>query len=129
MIRIALQTFLIDIGLNLMFDNLIQNFAKPVKVSIGHDDPEYLIVGEPLLLYFVDGSILECKFSGVIGNKFFVITNDGEKLWYLTTKILAFDRLDYDEAYDGNGWIDINDDDRITDEQIIKWLKEKQRDE
>lgn len=128
MIRIALQTFLIDVGLNLMFDNLIQNFAKPIKVSIGHNDPEYLIVGERLMLYFKDDSMVECVFNGIIDNYFFVTLDNGDQLKYLTSNILAFDRMDYDECYDSNGWIDINDDERIKDEQLIKWLKEKRVD-
>lgn len=129
MIGIAIKTFLFDVGLNLMFDTIQRNFTKPVKVSVGHNDPEYLIVGEPLMLYFVDGSMLECIFNGIIGSYFFVTLVNGEQLKYLTAKILAFDRMDYDECYDSNGWIDINDDERITDEQLIKWLKEKQNNE
>lgn len=128
MISIAIKSFIIDIGLNLMFDNIIQNFANPVKVSVGHSDPEYLIVGEPLALYMRNDEIILCSFNACMDGYMFVTLDNGERLKYATSEILCFDRIDYDDsAYDADGWIDIDDDERITDEKLIEWLKQKEK--
>ena len=60
---------------------------------------------------------------------FFVCTVDQFLVNYRSSDIMMFERLDYDnEKYDYQGWIDVDDDERITDEQLIEWLKEKRDD-
>lgn len=133
MIKIALRTFLIDIGLNIMFDKIKDNFNIGPLVDIIKNDPDYLMYGERLKLFFIDGFVTTCMYKECItinGINYLSVFfgKDDEKL-YETSKIMLFDRLDYDNAkYDKDGYIDIEDDETISDDKIIEWLKEKRDD-
>ena len=87
MIRTFIQYLILDIGINLMFDNIQRNFtiAKPAKFDI----PDKLVSGcrcEVCIMEGtnlpvgakVTGSWLNLIFNGIDGDNFYFMTDTGE---------------------------------------------------
>lgn len=132
MIGIAIRTFIIDFGLNIMFDRMINNFYTGSLIERIQKDPEYMMSGESVKLYFCNGEIVRCLYNGnkdIDGiNYLCCYFPNGIYMNYKTNDIKMMERLDYDSKYTADGYLDIDDDENITDEQIIGWLKEKRDD-
>lgn len=133
MIGIAIRTFIIDFGLNIMFDKMISNFSSEPLLERIKKDPEFMVYGESIRLYFRNGQIIKCLYkeskeiNGI--NHVCCYFPNGINLDYIADDILMMERLDYDLAkYTADGYLDIDDEDNITDDQIIKWIKEKRDD-
>lgn len=87
MIRTFIQYLILDIGINLMFDNIQRNFATPPKAKF--DIPSKLISGcrcEVCIMEGtnlpvgakVTGSWVNLIFNGVDGDNFYFMTDSGE---------------------------------------------------
>lgn len=131
MIGIAIRTFIIDFGLNIMFDKIRNNFVIGSIDEILKKDPKYLIYGELLELHLFNGMIISCRYKEIktidYQNIIYGYFADGRNVSFKTNDIKKFVRLDYENVeYDSDGRIYIDDDEEIiSDEKIINWLKEK----
>lgn len=133
MIGTTIRTFIIDFGLNIMFDKMINNFSSEPLLERIQKDPEFMVYGESIRLYFRNGQIIKCLYkenkeiNGI--NYVCCYYPNGINLDYVADDILMMERLDFNLAkYTADGYLDIDDEDNITDDQIIKWLKEKRDD-
>ena len=126
MLRTILNHYIIEIGLNVMFDSIRTNFAKPV--SIAGNDPELFIEGELLKLVSIHYEELIIRYHHMgtddDGNTYFCgLDSNGNALEIPIKEILMFDRLNYDTLYTADGKIDDYDD--ITDDELVEWLEKK----
>ena len=132
MIGIAIRTFIIDFGLNIMFDRIINNFNTMPLMERIQKDPEYMMSGESVKLYFLNGEIIRCLYNrnkeidGI--NYLCCYFPSGIYMNYKACDIKMMERLDFNSTYTADGYLDIDDEENITDEQIIGWLKEKRDD-
>lgn len=128
MLRTILKHYIYELGLNIMFESIQKNFAKPVFIA--GKDPDLFIEGELLRLISIHYQEIMFRYHHIgiddDGNKYFCgLDSNGNILEIPAKEILMFDRLDYNVQYTADGKLEDWDD--ISDDELVEWLEKKKR--